>query len=320
MRHGPRRLVAFHLASVSTAVYPRTRNRKETTVIDSQLEGKVVLITGANHGIGAATAEAFAEQDAKVFVAYYRPECPYSQEELEKAREDVIGGDALYRAMHQQSGEQVVERIRGEGGMAFTHESDLREADTVPALFDLCEQELGAVDILVNNHTYCVCDTFDPALVTDEGLGISLVTAANIDATFAVNARAYALMMAEYLRRYRARGASWGRIINLSTDAAHQHLGNISYAASKHAIESYSRSAAKEMGEYGITVNIIAPGPVQTGYIMPESEKEIAATTPLRRVGRPEDVADVIVFLASEQAHWLTGQLLYVGGGYRMHQ
>ena len=97
-------------------------------------------------------------------------------------------------------------------------------------------------------------------------------------------------------------------------------MANISYAASKHAIESYSRSAAAEMGKYGITVNIVAPGPIQTGYITPEAAAEIADGTPLGRVGEPEDVADVIAFLASEQARWLTGQLLYVGGGWRMHQ
>ncbi len=127
-------------------------------------------------------------------------------------------------------------------------------------------------------------------------------------------------MMAEYLKRYLAREAGWGRIINISTDAAHAHVANISYAASKHAIESYSRSAAAELGKYGITVNIVAPGPIQTGYITPEAEREIAAGTPLGRVGEPEDVAEVIVFLASEQARWMTGQLLYVGGGWRMHQ
>jgi 3-oxoacyl-[acyl-carrier protein] reductase len=74
------------------------------------------------------------------------------------------------------------------------------------------------------------------------------------------------------------------------------------------------------MGKYGIMVNIVAPGPIQTGYITPEAEAEIAAETPLRRVGWPEDVADAIVFLASEQGRWLTGQLLYVGGGWRMGQ
>jgi 3-oxoacyl-[acyl-carrier protein] reductase len=180
--------------------------------------------------------------------------------------------------------------------------------------------ELGAVDVLVNNHTHCVLETFDPALTSDEGGGVFLASAARIDAHFAINARACALMMAEYLQRYLKREASWGRIINVSTDAAHAHTANISYAASKHAIESYSRSAASEMGKYGITVNIVAPGPIQTGYIAPEDEAAIATGTPLGRVGRPEDVADVVVFLASEQAHWLTGQLLYVGGGWRMHQ
>ena len=149
-----------------------------------------------------------------------------------------------------------------------------------------------------------------------------LITGANhgIGAATAKAFSAYALMMAEYLRRYLGRKAQWGRIVNVSTDAAHSHPSAVSYAASKHAIESYSRSAAVEMGKYGITVNIVAPGPVQTGWLRPEQERQIAATTPLGRVGRPEDMADVIVFLASEQAHWLTGQLLHAGGGWRMHQ
>ena len=85
-------------------------------------------------------------------------------------------------------------------------------------------------------------------------------------------------------------------------------------------IESYSHSAACEMGKYGITVNVIAPGPIQTGYIPPEDEEAISKSTPLGRVGKPEDVAEVAVFLCSEQARWLTGQLLYVGGGYRIPQ
>jgi 3-oxoacyl-[acyl-carrier protein] reductase len=93
----------------------------------------------------------------------------------------------------------------------------------------------------------------------------------------------------------------------------------VSYAASKHAMESYSRSAAHELGKYGITVNIVAPGPVQTGWLRPDEEAEIARKTPLGRVGRPEDIADVIVFLASDEARWLTAQLLYAGGGWKWH-
>ncbi len=92
----------------------------------------------------------------------------------------------------------------------------------------------------------------------------------------------------------------------------------MSYGASKLALESYSRSAAAEFGRYGITVNIVSPGPIQTDWITPETEEREARVTPLGRVGHPDDVADVIVFLASEQARWLTGQRLYVGGGHAM--
>ena len=269
-------------------------------MIDPKIEGKVVLVTGANHGIGAATAKGFAAQGAKVFLTYFREPCEHTPAELEDAKESGAGGVLLYRANQQQ-----------------TAKSDTRN---IPLLFNDCENELGPVDILVNNHTYCALDTFDPAKETTEGFGIHTITADDIDVNCAINTRSYALMMSEYTRRFLERKAETGRIINLSTDAAHAHEANVSYAASKHAIESYSRSAAIELGRYGITVNIVAPGPIQTGYLTPEEETHIAASTPLRRIGKPEDVADVIVFLASEQARWLNGQLIYVGGGWRMHQ
>jgi 3-oxoacyl-[acyl-carrier protein] reductase len=292
-------------------------------MLDPVLEGKVVLLTGANHGIGAATARLFAEQGAGVFLTYYRPPCRYSDAQLQQAREAGSGGDVLYRALQQQAIEPLLQALQARGAMAQAYEADLADPANVALIFDACEETLGPVDVLVNNHTLCVHETFDPALVREEngeGAGVHLLSAARIDAHFAVNARAYALLMAEYVMRYLRRGAQAGRIINLSTDAAHAHAGNISYAASKHAIESYSRSAAIELGQYGITVNVVATGPIQTGYLTPQATAQIEAHTPLRRVGQPEDVAEVILFLASRQARWLTGQLLYVGGGWRMPQ
>ncbi|MBC7234912.1 MAG: SDR family oxidoreductase [Chloroflexi bacterium] len=92
----------------------------------------------------------------------------------------------------------------------------------------------------------------------------------------------------------------------------------MSYGASKHALESYSRSAAQELGQYGVTVNVVSPGPVQTGWITSQLEASEVPHIPLGRIGHPDDVADVIVFLASHQARRVTGQLIYVGGGHVM--
>ncbi len=287
---------------------------------DYSLANKVVLVTGANHGIGEATARAFAREKARVFVTYFRPPVEYSQAKLDEAIENGIGGPELYAAMHQKNADTLIEELSREGVKCHALELDLGKAESIPVLFDTCERHLGPVDILVNNHTYCAMETFDPESVVSDGFTISFATAESIDKHHAVNTRAYALMMAEYAKRYIARNGEDGRIINISTDAAHCHEKNINYAASKHAIESYSRSAACELGKYGITVNIVAPGPVQTGYLSPEEVESIENGTPLGRVGRPEDIADVAVYLASAQARWLTGQLLYVGGGWRMGQ
>jgi len=289
-------------------------------MIDTGIKGKTVLITGANHGIGAATALKFAEQGANVCFTYFRGNCLFSAAELQAAKDKGVGGAMLYAANRQNTAEELTSKIAATSGKTVAIELDLADVNNIGALFDWCEKHFGVVDILVNNHTFCEMDTFDLRAVTAAGFGIKRITAELIDKNFAINTRAYALLMAEYIERNIKAASGWGRIINISTDAAHAHEKNVSYAASKHAIESYSRSAAVEFGKYGVTVNIVAPGPIQTGYLTEEQTNDIGKGTPLKRIGQPEDVADVIVFLASEQAHWLTGQLLYVGGGWTMHQ
>jgi len=284
-------------------------------MIDAGLTNKVVLVTGANHGIGAATARAFAEQGALVFVTCFRPKQDRPSET------DAPGGpgEVFYRARRAQSGDGIVHTIRMGGKQAAGWEADLSDPTAIPELFDRAERAFGSVDVLVNNAAHYEGDTFGPAAGTAaNGLPMSSISPQSIDCHFAVNTRAVALMMAEFARRHIRCGKSWGRIINVSTDCASCCPTEVSYSASKHAMEAYSRSAAVELAQYGITVNTVAPGPVQTGWMSPDVEDRERRSIPLGHVGQPEDVADAIVFFASEQARWITGQLLYVGGGYVM--
>jgi 3-oxoacyl-[acyl-carrier protein] reductase len=287
-------------------------------MIDTGLKGKVVLITGVNnpYGVGAAAAKAFASEDAAVFATYLRLPA-----EVNTAP---VPGEAFYRAQHTKTADEVVTAVRADGGQMEAWEADLADSAVIPQLFDQAEKTFGPVDILVNNAACCEPDTFlpqsqlGPESRAVDGFRVSAITPENHDRHFAVNSRAGALLMAEYARRHIKRGAGWGRIISISTDGASGFRSEVSYGASKHALESYSRAAADELGQYGITVNILSLGAVQTGWLSSELEGQVASQMPLRRVGRPQDVANVIVFFASEQAGWVTGQLLYVGGGHVM--
>jgi len=266
--------------------------------------GRVALVTGGNHGIGAATARALAVAGCDVFVQFlrYRP------------LDDPGAGERM------QDASDVLEAIRTAGCRGSAWEIDLSDPHSVPTLFDRAEAALGPVEIAVNNAAVSEHNTFDPRDDARDWAGrrTERITAENHDRHFAVNTRAVALIMAEFARRHFARRATWGRIINISTDASPSFPGEISYGASKYAMESYSRAAAWELGELGITVNVVSPGPTDTGWITPKMVPSMEKSTPLRRVGSPEDIADVVAFLASDKARWLTGQLLFAGGGHRM--
>lgn len=292
-------------------------------MISTGLRGRVALVTGGNHGVGAATARALSAQGASVFVTYLRLPVAAGVSEAE-ATEASVPGQAFYRARQAMPADWVLARIREEGGRAEALEADLADPSSVPRIFDRAEAMLGPVEVLVNNAAHCVADTFVPPgrLSTEDrspgGSAMQHLTPEGHDRHFAVNTRAPALMMAEFARRHVERDVRWGRVVNVSTDGAYVFPGEVSYGASKLALEGYARSAAVEFGPLGITVNTVSLGAVQTGWISPEMEEEISAEYPLGRVGQPKDVADVIVFLASEQARWVTAQTLYVGGGHAM--
>ena len=305
-------------------------------MIDPGLNDRVVLVTGGNnpHGIGAATARAFAAQGADVFIHFYRLPEGAGSHAPDEAIETDAPGLGFYYAMQQRSADEVVAEIQEAGGRAAAWEADLSDPDAVPELFDRAEQSFGPVEVLVNNAADYQADTFLPgpdapfsssSSFSDADQGIweggpvsSTLTTESIRRHFAVNTRAPALLMAEFARRHRAGDRGWGRIINISADCAEGAPAEVSYRASKYALESYSRAAAAELGPLGITVNVVAPGPVQTGYLSPDMEKQMAAEIPLGRVGRPEDIANTVLMLASEQAGWITGQRLLVHGGHRM--
>lgn len=294
-------------------------------MLDPKLHDRVVLVTGTNnpYGIGAAVAQAFAAQGARVFLHYLR----WTPISASDAQSGAAGcpGESFYYSQQAKSIEEVLECVRKSGAQAAAWEGDLADPTLIPMLFDQVEATLGPVEVLVNNAAYWEADTFLPSgadlrnnlveLWTDRPPTLNLRA---LDRMFAVNTRAPALMIAEFARRHIKRGAQFGKIINVSTARAERFPSEVTYGASKFALESFTRSAAAELGKFGVTVNAVSLGPVQTGWITRELEHAILPTIPLARIGIPEDVADVVLFLASHQARWLTGQRICVGGGHGM--
>ena len=267
-------------------------------MVNYGLSGRVAIITGANNpwGIGAATALAFAREGARVVLVYKKVFRPF-----DATRMDRNGVDRYYGA-NAGTAEAVEARLREINADYFVLESDISDEKAVKEIYSAVLEKYGRVDILLNNAA------------TDDETGcdtIETITKEIIDDTFAVNVRGSILMTREFIRH---RG-NYGRIINISTDAAQIFAGQITYGASKATLEALTRSIALEVAKYGITVNCVAPGPTQTGWIDEDFEKVVISLIPMGQLIRPEDIAETILFLASSQARMITGQVIKVSGG-----
>ena len=254
-------------------------------MIDPGLDGRVALVTGGNHGIGAATAEALRAQGARVFVTYLR----------DYLRARGTESDAFYAT-----------RAQAPDGPSF--ECDLSDPAVIPTLFDRVESVLGPVEVLVHNAAASENDSFTPDEADRFERPLQRVSAETHDYHFAVNSRATALLIAEFGDRHRERNATWGRIVTITSGDPKGFPQEISYGASKAALESYTFSAALELGPLGITANVVYPPATDTGWMNDAIRSRVIETSPLGHVGLPEQVADVIIFLASEQARYVTGE------------
>jgi 3-oxoacyl-[acyl-carrier protein] reductase len=261
--------------------------------------GRVALVTGANHGIGAATAVRLASEGAGVLITYLR---------IDGASDP--GVPDRYGRARASNATEVVVAIEAAGGTAIAIEADLADERSPGLLFDTAEERLGPVDILVNNATGWVADSFRGPRVDRLGRGTEGLSAATIDQVFSVDARASALLIAEFARRHIQRGATWGRIIGLTSGGPLGFPEEVSYGAGKAALENFTMSAAFELAPYGITANVVHPPVTDTGWITPEVERAVEESDDLFHVAQPDEVARVICFLASEEAGLITANVV----------
>jgi NAD(P)-dependent dehydrogenase (short-subunit alcohol dehydrogenase family) len=240
----------------------------------------VVLITGALAGIGRATALAFAKEGARLVVSGRRDD----------------------------AGERLVAELRGLGAEAEFIRADVRHEADVQNLVDKTVARFGRLDVAVNNAG----TEGKPGPVTEQ-------SAESYAATFDTNVLGVILSMKHELLTMQAQGS--GSIVNLSSTMGHRGAPGASiYTASKHAVEGLTKSAALEAAAFGVRVNAVAPGPVETEMLTrftgsADRKAGLVAGIPLKRAGRPEEIADAIVFASSDKASFISGQIIAVNGG-----
>lgn len=249
---------------------------------DSTFGGRVVVVTGGERGIGRGIVLAFASRGARLVIAHADDE-----------RSAAAAGD-------------VAAEVRRVGAEALVLRADVRRESDVTSLVRDAESRLGRVDVLVNN-----AGVYPRALVTE-------MTVETFDDTVAVNLRGTFLCCRAVLPGMIAR--RYGRIVNISSAAAFApRVRGAHYAATKAGIIGLSRALALEVAPHGITVNVVAPGTVDTEQSRQELDDEafaqLAREIPVGRIGSPRDVAGAVLYFASEEASWVTGQTLLVNGG-----
>jgi 3-oxoacyl-[acyl-carrier protein] reductase len=241
------------------------------------LTGKVAIVTGASRGIGRATAERLAKDGASVVVNY---------------------------ATSAEEANAVVEAIRTQGGEALAIQADIAKLEDIRRLFRESVERLERLDILVANAGY---SCFKPmAEITEE----------DFDRTYRLNAKGTYFCLQEALRHM----VDGGRVVCISTIGTVLNVpGGTCYFGSKAAVEQFCRTLAKEIAPRGITVNVVSPGFTETKMLLaamePAARRDFIEMTPLHRLGQPEEIADVVSFLVSEQGRWINRQNVAADGG-----
>ena len=242
----------------------------------------VAVVTGANFGIGAAISVGLAATGCSVLCGSW-------------SSPDVA---------------PIVAACVAAGGPAVGVAADLRLPESPARLFDAAEAAFGPVDILVNNASGWVADTFAGATVDRIGRSLSPVTAATWAQQFGVDAMGPALLIAELARRSAARGATWGRIVGLTSGGPDGFPEEVSYGAAKAAQTNYTMSAAQELAGLGITANMVHPPVTDTGWVTDEVREFVANSRTHTHVATPEQVAEVVVWLCSPAADLVSGNVI----------